>query len=98
MLRAAFIMVGLNAGVPLRDLQIAARHSRLAPRSSTTTAARTLTCMLLTSSPPSTPAGDRTVAVRYQVPQFGTTATRLTLALPEPRGVRRPASHDRRVC
>ena len=27
MLRAAFIMAALDAGVPLRDVQIAARHS-----------------------------------------------------------------------
>jgi integrase len=34
MLRAAFIMAALDAGVPLRDVQVAARHSD--PRTTTT--------------------------------------------------------------
>jgi integrase/recombinase XerD len=34
MLRAAFIMAALDAGVPLRDVQLAARHAD--PRTTTT--------------------------------------------------------------
>jgi integrase/recombinase XerD len=51
MLRAAFMMTALDAGVPLREVQIAARHADLARRPSTTGAARTSTSTPRTSSP-----------------------------------------------
>ncbi|MGH8898854.1 MAG: hypothetical protein ACRDZ4_18000 [Egibacteraceae bacterium] len=60
MLRAAFIMAALDAGVPLRDVQTAARPAD--PRTTTTTtttdAARTSTATPPTSSP-TLPAVDR---------------------------------------
>jgi hypothetical protein len=55
LLRAAFITATLDAGVPLRDVQIAARHAdpRTTRQPSTTGAARTSTAMPPTSSSPS---------------------------------------------
>ena len=58
-LRAAFIMAALDAGVPLRDVQIAARHADpRGPRPSTTGAARTSTATPPTSSSRSSPAAE----------------------------------------
>jgi integrase len=57
MLRAAFIMAALDAGVALRDVQIAARHAEPAPPPSTTGADRTTTATPPTPSSPSSPAG-----------------------------------------
>jgi site-specific recombinase XerD len=56
MLRAGFIMAALDAGVPLRDVQIAARHADPEPPPSTTTDARTSTATPPTSSSPTSPA------------------------------------------
>jgi integrase/recombinase XerD len=58
MLRAAFIMAALDARVPLRDVQIAARHADPELPPSTTGDARTSTATRLTSSLPSWPAVD----------------------------------------
>ena len=58
MLRAAFIMAALDAGVPLRDVQIAARHADPEPLPSTTGAARTSTVTPPTSWSPSSPAAE----------------------------------------
>ena len=63
MLRAAFIMAALDAGVPLRDVQTRRpprrSHER---RRSTTVAARTSTATPPTWSSPSSPAADETTA------------------------------------
>jgi len=58
MLRAAFIMAALDAGVPLRDVQIAARHAD--PRTTTIydRRDRTTTDTPPTQSSPSSPAAD----------------------------------------
>jgi hypothetical protein len=58
MLRAGFIMAALDAGVPLRDVQIAARHAD--PRTTTIydRNGRTSTGTLPTWSSPSSPAVD----------------------------------------
>jgi site-specific recombinase XerD len=58
MLRAGFIMVALDAGVPLREVQVAARHADPPPPPYTTGAARTWTATPPTSSSPSSPAAD----------------------------------------
>jgi integrase/recombinase XerD len=58
MLRAAFIMAALEAGVPLRDVQLAARHADPRTTRSTTVAARTSIATPLTSSSPSWPEAD----------------------------------------
>ena len=62
MLRAAFIMAALDAGVPLRDGQIAARHAD--PRTTTIYdgAARTSIATLRTSSSRSSPEDDMTAS------------------------------------
>jgi integrase/recombinase XerD len=62
MLRAAFIMAALDAGVPLRDVQIAARHADRARPRSTTGAARTSIATLRTSSSRSSPEDDMTAS------------------------------------
>lgn len=59
MLRAAFIMAALDAGVPLRDVQLAARHADPRTTPSTTDDERTSTATPPTSSSPSSPAPDR---------------------------------------
>jgi integrase/recombinase XerD len=67
MLRAAFIMAAFDAGVPLRDVQIAARHAEprtRGPPRSTTVVARTSTDTPPTSSSRSSPATDTTTPVR----------------------------------
>jgi hypothetical protein len=58
MLRAAFIRAALDAGVPLRDVQIAARHAD--PRTTTIYDRRRQysTATRPTSSSPSSPADD----------------------------------------
>jgi hypothetical protein len=58
MLRAAFIMCALDAGVPLRDVQIAARHAD--PRTTTVYDHRrqNLDSTPPTSSSPSSPEAD----------------------------------------
>jgi Phage integrase family len=65
MLRAAFIMAALDAGVPLRDVQLAARHADPAPQLSTTVDVRTSTATPPTSSLPSSPAADQHDADRH---------------------------------
>lgn len=55
MLRHAFVTTMLDAGVDLRDVQIAARHTDCAPRCITTALARTWTGTRTTSSPPTWP-------------------------------------------
>jgi integrase/recombinase XerD len=55
MLRHTFVTTMLDAGVDLRDVQIAARHADRAPRCVTTERARTWTATRTTSSPPSWP-------------------------------------------
>ncbi len=65
MLRHTFVTTMLDAGVDLRDVQIAARHAdpRTAPRYDTTGPARTSTATRTTSWPPTWhPALDRAVA------------------------------------
>jgi hypothetical protein len=58
MLRVAFITAALDAGVPLRDVQIAARHAAHEPPRSTTVAARTTDPTPPTPSSPTSPAAD----------------------------------------
>jgi hypothetical protein len=58
MLRAAFIMCALEAGVPLREVQIAARHADPGPRRCMTTAAGASTVTPPTWWSPSPPAAD----------------------------------------
>jgi site-specific recombinase XerD len=55
MLRHTFVTTMLDAGVDLRDVQIAARHADPAPPCATTGPARTSTGTLTTSSPPTWP-------------------------------------------
>jgi hypothetical protein len=55
---AAFIMAALNAGVPLREVQLAARHADPRTPPSMTTVARTSIATRPMSWPPSSPAGD----------------------------------------
>ncbi len=57
MLRAAFIMAALDAGVPLRDVSSPPATPTRGPRPSTTGGGRTSTAMLPTSSSPSCPEG-----------------------------------------
>ena len=56
MLRAAFIMAALDASVPLRDVQLAARHADPQPPPSTTGDDKTSTDTPPTSSLPTSPA------------------------------------------
>jgi hypothetical protein len=58
MLRAAFIMCALDAGVPLREVQIAARHADPERPPCTTTGGRTSTSTRRTSSSPSWRVGE----------------------------------------
>ena len=58
-LRHAAITNALDAGVPLRDAQILARHGDPAPPSTTTAPAATSTDTASTSSPPTSPASER---------------------------------------
>jgi integrase len=58
MLRAGFMMAALDAGVPLRDVQIAARQPTHGRPPSTTGDDRTSTVTPPTSSSPSSPAAD----------------------------------------
>lgn len=55
MLRHTFVTTMLDAGVSLRDVQIAARHAAREPRCATTEPARTSTDTPTTSSPPTWP-------------------------------------------
>jgi site-specific recombinase XerD len=55
-LRHSFITAALDAGVPLRDVQIAARHADPGRPRATTGPATTSTATPTTSSPPSSPA------------------------------------------
>ena len=55
MLRHTFVTTMLDAGVDLRDVQIAAAMPTLAPRCATTVLARTSTVTPTTSSPPTWP-------------------------------------------
>ncbi len=57
-LRHAAITNALDAGVPLRDAQILARHADPEPPSTTTAPAATSTDTPSTSSPPTSPASD----------------------------------------
>jgi len=57
-LRAAFIMCALEAGVPLREVQIAARHADPGTTTAMTTAARASTVTPPTWWSPSSPAAD----------------------------------------
>jgi site-specific recombinase XerD len=55
MLRHTFVTTSFDAGVDLRDVQIAARHADPAPPCGTTAPARTWTATSITSSPPTWP-------------------------------------------
>ena len=66
MLRAAFIMAALDAGVPLRDVQLGLDMPTRAPQRSMTGAARTSTDTPPTSSSPSWPEPDNGVDTREQ--------------------------------
>ncbi|WP_442931071.1 tyrosine-type recombinase/integrase [Micromonospora sp. NBC_00389] len=55
MLRHTFVTTMLDAGVSLRDVQIAARHADPAPRCATTGPSRTSIGTRTTSSPPTWP-------------------------------------------
>jgi integrase len=57
-LRHAAISNALDAGVPLRDAQILARHADPAPPSTTTAPAATTTATASTFSPPTSPASE----------------------------------------
>jgi hypothetical protein len=59
------IMAALDAGVPLRDVQLAARHTDPRKRRLTTGASRTSIATLPTSSSPSSPAADTARGVRW---------------------------------
>lgn len=58
MLRAAFIMGALDAGVPLREVQVAACHADPEPQPCSTGSARTSTGTPPTQWSPSSPAAD----------------------------------------
>ena len=62
-LRHAAITNALDAGVPLRDAQILARHADPAPPSTTTEPAATSTATASTSSPPTSPGSDPTLPI-----------------------------------
>ena len=61
-LRHAYITAALDAGVPLRDVQIAARHATLHRPPATTAPEATSTVTPTTSSPPSSPVPPSPIA------------------------------------
>ena len=63
-MRHAAITNALDAGVPLRDAQILARHADHAPPSTTTGPEATSTDTASTSSPPTSPASEHQPDVR----------------------------------
>ena len=63
MLRHTFVTTMLDAGVDLRDVQIAARHADPAPPCPATEPARTSTATPTTSSPPTRPPAPDGTAV-----------------------------------
>jgi integrase/recombinase XerD len=70
MLRHTFVTIMLDAGVDLRDVQIAARRADPAPRCATTGPARTSTATRTTSWPPIwPPAADRARVSRGSEPR-----------------------------
>ncbi|MFE7223529.1 tyrosine-type recombinase/integrase [Nocardioides sp. NPDC057577] len=75
-LRHAAITNALVAGLPLRDAQILARHADPEPPNTTTAPAGTSTATESTSSPPTSPASDRSAGhVNFAQGDAGTTGT-----------------------
>jgi Phage integrase family len=98
MLRAAFIVAALDAGVPLRDVQLAARHADLRTTTIKTGDARTSTATPPTRSSPSSPTADQPAVRAKSGRRSGLDPDRMTTVRSADAVVRRLGRVPQRIC